>query len=155
MVRVCQQPCCCREVAQWFVYVSSPAVAERSRSGSCMSAALLLQRGRAMVRVCQQPCCCREVAQWFVYVNSFNTTIREAQLLLQIYHCMQIILFWFVPFLSARLWQTQSFMCSHLAINSTVDGHTCCSHCSSNPSIASCSSTIAIWTYPTCIQRPC
>ena len=40
------------------------------------------------------------------------------------------------------------------AVNCTVDGRSCCSHCSSHRSIARYSSRIAICTYPTCIRRP-
>jgi len=39
-------------------------------------------------------------------------------------------------------------------VNCTVDGGSCCSHCSSYWSIASCSSRIVICAYPTCIRRP-
>ena len=40
------------------------------------------------------------------------------------------------------------------AVNCTVDGRSCCSHSTSYQSTASCSSRIAIFAYPTCIQCP-
>ena len=40
------------------------------------------------------------------------------------------------------------------AVNWTVDRRSCCSHCNSRRSIASYSSRIATFAYPTCIRRP-
>jgi len=52
----------------------------------------------------KHPCCRKEAAWCFVSVSSFNTTVRQVQVLLQIYHCEQINSVLFSSLRRGRAW---------------------------------------------------
>ena len=77
---------------------------------------------------------------------------------LHIYRCVQFNSIFcsvlFVMVVHAGCDKQDSLMRGGLCGNCTVDRRSCCSHCSSHRSIASCSSRIAICAFLACILRP-
>jgi len=115
--------------------------------------ALLSQRGRAMLRVSQY--CSKLIVQ-----NVERTLLLFSYLRFRFTAAYTIKISVLFSSLRrgrpcCRLWYTKIHGCVAVcAVNCTVDRLSCCSHSTGHRSIASYSSRIASFAYPTCIPRP-